>query len=164
MVIIYNSFSFNENLNKKELLDKNKDNFSNEFLEFLSYLGDLEIEKDNGNIYLFYEDYINRVNLFLYDSLNNIENRNNILSKSQIEIIWIDYPNQSINEYLNLITDIYNKVYIFIFPITKNLYKISLRIRSQNIENKSPDAQFSRVTVYGFTEKGARELRADGLL
>ncbi len=136
VVIIYNSFSFNENLNKKELLDKNKDNFSNEFIEFLSYLGDLEIEKDNGNIYLFYEDYINRVNLFLYDSLNNIENRNNILSKSQIEIIWIDYPNQSINEYLNLITDIYNKVYIFIFPITKNLYKISLRIRSQNTENK----------------------------
>jgi hypothetical protein len=44
----------------------------------------------------------------------------------------MDYPNQSINKYLTTITDIYNKVYIFIYPITKNLYKISLRIRNEN--------------------------------
>ena len=136
VIIIYNTFSFNSNLIKEELFDKNKDNFSNEFIEFLSYLGDLEIEKDNGNIYLFYEDYINRVNIFVYDSFSNIVNRNNIISKSQIQIIWMDYPNQSINEYLKLITGIYNKVYIFIFPITNNLYKISLRIRNDNTENK----------------------------
>ena len=132
VIIIYNSYSFNSNLNKKELFDKNKDNFSGEFIEFLSYLGDIKIEKDNKNIYLFYEDYIDKINIFLYDSFFNIENSNILISKSQIEIIWMDYPNQSINKYLTTITDIYNKVYIFIYPITKNLYKISLRIRNEN--------------------------------
>ena len=51
-------------------------------------------------------------------------------------------------------------------PLSKILRKIEENLvkLSQNIEDKSPDAKYSRLTVFGFTEKGARELRADGLL
>ena len=128
--IIYNPYSFYQNINEKELFDNNKDNFSKEFLEFLSELGDLKIDKNSGEISLFYEDFVNKVNLYIYDSIKNNEKRNNILLISQIEIIWMDYPNQSINDYLKKVNNSYNKIYIFIYPRAKNLYKVQLRVRT----------------------------------
>ena len=51
----------------------------------------------------------------------------------------MDYPNQSINEYLEKVNKSTNKIYIFIFPRAKNLYKVQLRVRTilnQNDEKK----------------------------
>ena len=137
--IIYNPYSFYPKINEKELYDKNKDNFSKEFLEFLSEIGDLKINKNTGEISLYYEDFVNEVNLFLYDSINDNEKRKSVFLTSQIEIIWMDYPNQSINEYLEKVNKSTNKIYIFIFPRAKNLYKVQLRVRTilnQNDEKK----------------------------
>ena len=128
--IIYNPYSFYPKINEKELYDKNKDNFSKEFLEFLSKIGDLQINKNTGEISLYYEDFVNQVNLFLYDSINDNEKRKSIFLTSQIEIIWMDYPNQSINEYLEKVNQSTNKIYIFVFPNAKNLYKVELRVRT----------------------------------
>ena len=133
--IIYNPYSFFSNLNEKELFDENKDNYSKEFLEFLSNLGDLKIDKKTSEITLFYEDFINRVNIFLFDSIKDKEKKDNLIIKSQIEIIWLDYPNQKINDYLKKINNSYYKIYIFILPIIKNLYKVQLRVKK--IEEKN---------------------------
>jgi hypothetical protein len=42
----------------------------------------------------------------------------------------MDYPNQSINDYLKKVNNSYNKIYIFIYPRAKNLYKVQLRVRT----------------------------------
>ena len=134
--IIYNPPSLNLNINTDIIYNNNKkEEFSKEFLNFLNKLGDIEIDKNSKEIKIIFEENNKIICLSLYDILkrNEIEK---LKTTIKLEIIFMDYPNQYINEFLNNFSN-YNKIYVFIFPKDENCYIV--KIRYININNLKKD-------------------------
>ena len=129
--IIYNPPSLNLNINTDMIYNNKKEKFSKEFLNFINKFGDIEIDKNSKEIKIIFEENNKIISLSLYDILTKKEIEK-LKSSIKLEIIFMDYPNQHINEFLNNF-NYYSKVYVFIFPKDENFYNVKIRYR--NISN-----------------------------
>ena len=138
--IIYNPPSLNENINTEMIYNNKKKKFSKEFLNFINNIGEIEIDKNSKELKIIFEDNNKIINLSLFDILkrDEIEKYN---SSIKIEIIFMDYPNQYINEFLNN-SSYFSKIYVFIFPREKNCYNI--KIRYSNINHLKKELKISQ--------------------
>ena len=112
------------------IYNNKKEKFSKEFLNFINKFGDIEIDKNSKEIKIIFEENNKIISLSLYDILTKKEIEK-LKSSIKLEIIFMDYPNQHINEFLNNF-NYYSKVYVFIFPKDENFYNVKIRYRNIN--------------------------------
>ena len=131
--IIYQPFSLNQNLNE-EVSETKTENYSKEFINCISKLGNLEIDKKTNITKIFFEDNNKMINLFLYDTLKKSQ-KDKINTLIKLKIIWIENTYKSLKDYLENCEQ--NKFYIFIFPKDDNLYEIKLRYKNLKLTHKN---------------------------